>query len=49
MDFDRIETHPIFLKTLTDFDGNWLTNRNIFSKSRSNSAILFVYEFTAER
>ena len=22
MDFDGIETHPIFLKLLTDFDGN---------------------------
>jgi hypothetical protein len=22
MDFNGIETHPIFLKTLTDFDGN---------------------------
>jgi len=23
MDFDGIKTHPIFLKTLTDFDRNW--------------------------
>jgi hypothetical protein len=22
MDYNRIEIHPIFLKTLTDFDGN---------------------------
>jgi len=22
MDFDGIENHPIFLKSLTDFDGN---------------------------
>ena len=22
MDFDRIDTHPIFQKTLMDFDGN---------------------------
>jgi hypothetical protein len=23
MDFDGLEIHPIYLKTLTDFDGNW--------------------------
>ena len=23
MDFNGLEIHPIFLKTLTDFDGNW--------------------------
>ena len=29
MDFDRIQTHPIFLKTLTDFDGSWPIKRSI--------------------
>ena len=39
MDIDEIETHPIFLKSLTD----------IFAESRTNSAILLVLEFTTER
>jgi hypothetical protein len=29
MDFDRIQTHPILLKTLTDFDGSWPIKRSI--------------------
>jgi hypothetical protein len=47
-DFDGIENPSCLTKNL---DGLWweLTNQRIFSQSRYNSAISFVFEFTDER
>jgi hypothetical protein len=48
MNFDGIETHPIILKTLTDFDGNWPIKIS-FRNQDLIQPFLFVFEFTAER
>ena len=43
MDFDGIETHPIFLKTFTDFDGidqsKHLSNQDLFKQKHMSLKI----------